>query len=190
MGRPKKEIPANLVSKAQAMRQSGVPDDKIALAVGVPLRTLQRKLGPHKAQRAKARKRTPKPTPAPATVSPSAGGDDLPENLAEVLTESTPFEQIDRWLKKAEEKADKADADDDDDNHVKYVRLAKDLFEARRKAMPIPKEDPNEHPDMLAAASKVRERWHALAENLARVSNSPVAETIGRMLRSSDAPAV
>ena len=76
--------------------------------------------------------------------------------------------EIDGWLKEAKEHAANAAAEGDVDTHVKYVRLAATLIEARRKAAPVPKPDPNDSPDMVAAAKAARKRWHVLLDALHR----------------------
>jgi len=162
----------------------GMSANDIARDLGISLTTAKRrvaelkgKVPAEKTARLAAAKAAPPSAPSPPS-------DDVPISEEEIPAGAT-VEQIDKWLKVAEEKANNASALEDPDAHLSYLRIVLALIEARRKATPIPKPDPNDNPDMVEAAALVRERWHNLAENLSRVSKSPIAETIARMLREA-----
>ena len=55
--------------------------------------------------------------------------------------------------------------------------------DSRRKAEPEKVKDPNDNPDFVAAAKRVRERWHKLADSLVRVAGSPLSETLARLAK-------
>jgi hypothetical protein len=115
--------------------------------------------------------------PSPPSTPAEPDGDAL------YVPEDSTLQEIDKWLAVAKERAEHAAASDNAEEHATYMRMIIALIEARRKAAPVPKTDPNDQPDMIEAAKRVRKRWHDLADNLVRVSKSPLAATIGRMLR-------
>lgn len=174
---------------------AGQSADRIAAELGVSVATAKRRMreikgvvtettgGLRHERRAAPVPRAERPSrPAPKAereLAPPVDGD---ETVIEI-PEGSSVEQIDRWLKVAEQEAEAASGDPDPDNHIKWVRLAASLLEARRKAAPIVKADPNDRPDTVAAAARVRARWHALADKLVFVANSPLATTIARLKR-------
>lgn len=200
MGRKRIDHGTDGQAKIALLMAGGHGADRIAAELGVSTATAKRRMREIKgvvtevkaegrqARRSAARAPRPAPiAPSPAlpAVLPSTDGD---EDADISIPDGSSLEQIDRWLKVAEDEAEAAAGDEDPDNHIKWVRLATALIEAKRKASPIPKPDPNEHPDMIAAAARVRKRWHDLANNLVRVSKSPLVETIGKLLRPEPEP--
>lgn len=185
MGRKRIELGPDAVSQIRAMKEAGHSAEAIADALGISPATVKRRIAELKGKVPPAAVLRPK-APAPELPRAPTSEGDIEEVADEVVTEGTSLAQIDEWLKVARERANAAADHGDSDNHIKYMRLAAMLLEAKRKATPIPKADPNEHPDMVEAAERVREKWHALAESLVRVSKSQVAETIARILRPKD----
>lgn len=118
--------------------------------------------------------------PSPPAAPPSDPPDD-PAPAPDYSADST-IREIDTHLEVAKEKAAAAAAIGNADEHATYMRMIVQLLEARRKAAPAPKIDPNENPDMIAEAARARKMFYALAENLVRVASSPVAVTIQKLL--------
>jgi hypothetical protein len=155
----------------------GASADEMAHAFGVSAATMKRRM---RELRGKVPAAKASVIAAVKSVSPTSSPtlDDEPPPVA---IEGT-LKQIDEWLAVAKERAEGAAATGNADEHATYMRMVISLLEARRKATPPPKVDPNDSPDMVAAAAKVRKHWHDLANALVRVSNSPIADTIGRIL--------
>lgn len=132
--------------------------ESIAKVLGVAKTTAFRRMQELKsgvpAMRA-ARRRSRVPVPVP-----------LPED-AEEVPEDTPLEQIRAWLRMAKDEADAARAAGETEMMAKMLRLASTLLALQQKATPIAPPDPNEHPDMVAAAVRVRVRWHTLISAMA-----------------------
>ena len=108
---------------------------------------------------------------APATPSKAQSSSSpvvLPD--ADTVPEATPLEQINEWLKMAKEEAEVARTGDDLDTVQKMTRLAATLLTLQQKYTRPPPPDVNEHPDFVAAAARVRKRWHEL---LSKISKSP-----------------
>lgn len=198
MGRKRIDHGTDGQAKIALLMSGGHGADRIAAELGVSVATAKRRMREIKGvvtevkgesrQTRRAAVRLARPAP---TAVPGAAAGALPD-VAEsaldgdddsiVIPEGSSLEQIDRWLKVAEDEAAAAAGDDDPDNHIKWVRLAASLIEARRKAAPIAKTDPNEQPDMIAAAARARKRLHALANKLAYIAASPLAESIGKLV--------
>jgi hypothetical protein len=189
LGRKRIDLGAGSQAKIALMMSGGHGPERIAAELGVSLATAKRRMSEVKGVvtevKGDARRERRAAAPAaPAARAPTPHADlDTNDDDAPVIPEGSSLEQIDKWLKVAEEEAALAATDDDPDNHIKWVRLAASLLEARRKAAPIPKADPNENPDMIEAAAAARKRWHDLADALLRVSKSPVAGTIASLLK-------
>src|SRR5690348_17046017 len=125
----------------------------------------------------------PAPPAPPAESSPDLLNEDEPSvELPLEFSPDSTLQEIDKWLKVAKERAEAAAADDNPKAHAEYMRMIITLIEARRKAAPPPKVDPNDHPDMVAAAANVRKRWHNLADMLAHTASAPIAESIRKVL--------
>ncbi len=69
---------------------------------------------------------------------------------------------VDKWIPKVEKVAEDAQASKDYTAFNAAMSRLVTLLEHKRKATPIPKQDPNDSPDMIAAAEKVRKRFHEL----------------------------
>lgn len=184
MGRKRIDLGPDANGRIEAMLNAGMASDAIARQLKISPATVRRRVAELKG------KVPPKfPTlasaPAPSPNLTPADQDAAPPD-DEQVPDGTSVSQIKAWLEIARERAAEAAGRNDVDNHVKYLRLAATLLEALRKATPVPKPDPNEHPDMVEAAARVRERWHKLADSLVRVSKSPVAETIAKMLKKQN----
>ncbi len=181
MGRSRIEIGAEAEERIVALLTRGVAASAIAAELGISAATAKRRIrelkGKVPAARAAALAAV---TPPAETQAPADGGEEI-----EVPAGAT-LEQIDHWLEVAKKKANEAATLGDPDAHLSYMRMVIALLEARRKSAPIPKADPNENPDLVEAAARVRERWHRLADSLVRVAKSPVAESIARLLRPEE----
>lgn len=169
-----------------ALLGKGATVDEVAAAFGRSRTWAHARMQECKLQGAEARVRVRAadlaalPAEEPDAETPDEGDAEIPEG--------TTLAQIDKWLSRAEREAKIAADKGDVDNHVKWVRLAASLIEARRKATPIAKPDPNESPDMVEAAARVRKHWHDLANAMQRVANSPqLMASIDRLVRERNA---
>lgn len=96
-----------------------------------------------------------------ATARPSA--DEVPDEVPD----GTELAVVDRWIPKVEAAAEAAELDGDLASFASLTAKLVTLLEHRRKAAPPPRVDPNEHPDMVAAARRARESLHKLVESAA-----------------------
>ena len=85
---------------------------------------------------------------------------DTPDAIPEGAGETT----YDTWLAEAKAQADVAQTDGDLEGFGKMGRLTVALLEAKRKATPVPREDPNDRPDMLEAKERARKAFHKLVD--------------------------
>jgi predicted nucleic acid-binding protein len=95
---------------------------------------------------------------------PNAEIVEVPENIPE----NTLLEQIERWLEIVERALKQAEADGNIAGIASLAMRANSLLEARRKAMPLPKADPNENPDMIKLGELAEKRLFALVDDLFR----------------------
>lgn len=160
-----------------ALLTRGVSASVIAAELGISEATAKRRIRELKGKVPAARAAVIASVPAP--MLPAA------DEEVEIPSGAT-IDQIDEWLAVAKQKANESAALENPDAHLSYMRMVIALLEARRKSAPIPKPDPNENPDLVEAAARVRERWHRLAESLVRVSKSTVADSIAKILRPSE----
>lgn len=96
----------------------------------------------------------------------AAAVEDIPESSDDIPS-GTTLEKLNYWLAIVERRAKQAENQGDFDTLVKMSRLAAVFLEAVRKATPPKVSDPNDDPDLIVLAGKVRERWHTLITNLA-----------------------
>lgn len=125
-----------------------------------------------------AESRKKRAAPAPARPTGVEEGD----SPAMDLSLDSTLREIDAQLEVAKQKAEEASALGNAEEHATYMRMVIALLEARRKATPAPKIDPNESPDMIAAAEAARTRLFGIAEKLLELASSPVGETISKLL--------
>lgn len=176
---------------------AGASVERIASELGVSLSTAKRRMKEHRGGLAVARAVRRKVAPVQPTAAPiqQSAEEETPPNTArsqrsslpedvENVPEDTPLEQIDAWLKMAKEEADSASVDGEFETMAKMIRLAATLLTLKQKATPIAPPDPNEHPDMIAAAVRARKRLHTMANKLVFVAKSPLAESIGKLLKN------
>lgn len=102
---------------------------------------------------------------APEASEPESEASDAPLPAApEEIPEDTDLRQIERWLQRAEAMARKAVNLGDLAGMGQMGRLTSALLEAKRRATPPEKADPNDHPDMVAAAARAREMLHKMID--------------------------
>src|SRR5678815_4191374 len=123
---------------------SGAPD----VCERTVRRHMERLSGTVQAERKAKRKGSPTPQPEHG----------LPE--AEEVPSDAGIAQLNYWLGVAERNAKEAETEGDLETLTKMVRLASTILDMRRKMMPPPKQDPNERPDMIAAAERARVWLH------------------------------
>lgn len=132
--------------------------ESIAAALGDPKKasTVQRRM---RELRGKARAASA----AAAGQPPPAGAAALPE--PEGVPANAHVDDLNGWLQIAEGEAKKARERGDIETLAKMVRLATTILDQRRKAMPPPRRDPDEQPDMIAGARRAREALHKLIDS-------------------------
>lgn len=177
MGRNRIDHGSDGQARIAMLVAAGHGPERIAAELGVSETTAKRRMREvrpavtavkaesRNARREAVRAARPQSPPTSGPRMPSARGEDEVE-----IPEGSSLEEIDYWLKLAKDEAAAAVDDEDPDNRIKWVRLAASLLEARRKVAPIPKADPNEHPDFVAAAARARQRMHELIDRAAGVS--------------------
>lgn len=84
------------------------------------------------------------------------------EDVPDVIPEGASLSLVDKWIPKVEAAAEAAELEGDLATFANLTAKLVTLLEHRRKAAPPPKSDPNEHPDMIAAARRAREALHKL----------------------------
>lgn len=103
-----------------------------------------------------ARVSTDKPVvvhPAP----PAPGADTLPE-VPNDIPAGADVALVDRWIKLVEDAAQDARNVDNMTAFASLTAKLVSLLEHRRKVTPIPKDDPNDNPDMIALGEQVWQR--------------------------------
>lgn len=101
----------------------------------------------------------PRPAPVAARDAPPPSSGELPPS-PDAIPEGTDLVTLERWLVTAERMGAAAEKRGDLASLAAAGRLTASLLEAKRKATPIPRADPNEHPDFVAAATKARALLH------------------------------
>lgn len=91
---------------------------------------------------------------------------ELPEDPENVPADTDPA-TVDKWIARVEKLAQVAELHQDAKRLGELGRLANTLFEAKRKATPIAKVDPNDAPDMIAAKEEARAAFRKLAKQAA-----------------------
>lgn len=162
MARKRIELGADVEAKIVSLMARGGTADSISKALGISMRTAGRRMQELRSRVSAVRLEKRKAIP----LSPAP----LPESDEEV-PEDTPLEQIGVWLKMAKEEADAARLAGETENMVKTLRLASTLLALQQKATPVAPPDPNDNPDMVAAAVRVRKRLRALMENMAKLAS-------------------
>jgi len=154
----------------EALRDAGL---KISRAtVGRRVRELRGKVRVGRV--ASAPKKTKTRTAAPPRVAPPVdeppvdSGPDLPGELEEI-PEGLSIQTMQRLLVKADRAAQAAHATGDLATFGAMVSRVTNLSEAIRKATPPEPPDPNERPDMIAAAARAREMLHRLVDKVAGI---------------------
>jgi hypothetical protein len=155
MARPRKDLGTGSDEKIVGMMARGCSADAIGRTLGVSRTTAHRRMQELKGGVPAAReaKRQAAPAPEPSET-------EIPDELPDGVDLAT----VDKWIPLVEKAAREAY---DEKNHAAFAALTArlvTLLEHKRKATPLPKMDPNDHVDMVAAAERVRKRWHELIE--------------------------
>ena len=154
---PRKRTELGTVADAEiAVRTArGEPAEAVAAALGnaVSVSTIRRR---------QAELRNGPPRAAARTAPETVEAEDVPEEVPP----GTPVEMIDRWIARVEKGASEAERLGNLPALSSLAMRAASLAEARRKAVPIPKADPNENPDMIALAKLAETRLFALIDDL------------------------
>lgn len=155
MGRKRTELPADVEAEIKARIERNESAETIFAAVHGALSTAT-------IDRRKREYRNPgtktKPSRPPAVPEAAEVPDEIPEG--------TPLEMIDRWIARVEKGATAAEAAGNLPALSSLAMRAASLAEARRRAVPIPKPDPNDDPDMKALGEQAEKRFFALIDDL------------------------
>lgn len=133
----------------------GIHTALVARGVDVSLATITRRVRELRAGAVSA----PASTPAPGLTLPES-----PEAIPEGADEST----LEALIELADREGKAAAARGDLDGFGKMGRLSVSLHEAKRKAAPLPKANPNDNPDLVKAKELARARFHKLISHLLR----------------------
>ncbi len=134
------------------MRRGGTADS-ISKALGLSRATVGRRMQEFKVSGAVKKKRTAAVHPAPVA--------DVPEEIPDGVDLAT----VDKWIPKVERAAEAAEQDE---NYTAFASLTARLvalLDHKRKATPLPKIDPNDSPDMVAAADRALARLESILEH-------------------------
>jgi hypothetical protein len=150
----------------RSARSESVRTIESALAGRVSRATIDRRVRELKAGTPQKRSRRPGGIPAaPPTPKPdSVDAEDIPVNPPD----GTPLETIDRWLARVELAATQAEKTGNLQAISSLSMRAASLTEARRKAMPLPKPDPNDDPDMIEMGALAEKRLFQLIDDALR----------------------
>jgi hypothetical protein len=160
MGRQRKDLGSDADARIVASMVRGESAAVIARTLGCSAATAKRRMA--ELRKGVPAARAEKRAAAPPALAPKASAT-LPDPDGEI-PEGTTIEQIGKWLKLAEEEI--AAGKGEPDTIAKMVRLAATLLALQVKATPPAKPDPNDNPDFMAAAERVRKRWHDLLEKV------------------------
>lgn len=119
--------------------------------IGRRMRELSGRVKKERADALAASKPNPK---APLPASP------------EEIPEDADLETLNEWLDTAKRMGRVAELDGDLESLARAGRLAASLLDAKRKATPPTKADPNDHPDMVKLGAEVAERMHAIIKQV------------------------
>lgn len=138
MGR--RRISDEKIRQIQQLGGKGIPQPEIASMLEVSVGAVNKYIS--------------KPAPPPPL-------DEVPDEIPEGVS----VDVVDKWIPKVERAAEAAEAAKDFGALASLLAKLTALLEHKRKAAPPPKVDPNENPDMIAAAKRAREMLHKLVES-------------------------
>ena len=160
MGRKRIELSSAREAEIKARAQRGESLETIASALGgdVSRSTIDRRLREAKATTPPKRRPVPlaPPTPKPDHIESDA--------LPDAVPEGTPLADIERWMRRIEVAADKAEADGNLAAFSSLMMRLRAFEDARRRATPLPKPDPNDDPDMVAMGEQAEKRFFQLID--------------------------
>ena len=156
MARPRIELSPELLAEIKARTERGESAKTIHEATG---RTVNLKL----IERRQNEIKKPGQPGSPPRI-PNTPIVDIPEDIPE----NTPVQKLDGWIKQVEVGMAKAEADNNLGALASLAARLVALAEARRKAMPLPKLDPEDNPDFKAIAQMGEERFLTLLKGLFR----------------------
>lgn len=154
--RKKRDLGAKVTRRIEALTRAGGTEASIAKALAAEgAKVSPSTVGRRKralAGKASKPKAVLAPPPLPSTP------DEIPEG--------TDLDTLDRWLETATRMGKVAEVNGDLAALARAGRLATSLLEAKRKATPPARADPNDSPDMTKLAAQVRERLHKLVDQV------------------------
>lgn len=163
MPRKRSELGPGTEARIVALMRAGGTADSIAAQLGAEGvkasratigRRMQELKGKVSAARAERFQAAPPVEAAP--LPPSA--DDIPEGAS--------LEMLDRWLATAKRMGEIAESEGDLDALATAGRLSVSLLEAKRKATPPTRPDPNDNPDMVKLGGEVAARLHKMIDQV------------------------
>jgi hypothetical protein len=168
MARPRTQLSASTNATIESMAATGGTAETITKALkargvrGISRATVGRRLrelrGKVRVGRVGAKQSAPPPPPESETadIDLPASPEEIPDGLSLDVLRAL-FRKADRAASEALSRKDLA-------TFGAMGRLVTALSEAIRKATPPEKVDPNDHPDMLSAAKRAREKLHRLVD--------------------------
>jgi hypothetical protein len=170
MGRKRIELDADRIVALMARGRTG---EEIAAELSTRARTVsvatvvrrmrELKVRAHEARATRAKSRRASAGRAAVEASaPPIPVESTPEAMPEDVPAGLPVEAYDEMIERAKRNMQAAENDDEHTAAQGWARVALVAMTERRKATPPPKTDPNEMPDMIAAAKRAREALHKL----------------------------
>jgi hypothetical protein len=142
-----KKIPDAKIREVIRLRDKGLKQPEIATYAKISVGSVNRIIKDYKVA-----------APAPAL---SASADEPPE----LIPEGVDVAIVDKWIPKVEKMLAQAEAAKDMSAASSLLSRLTSLLEHKRKAAPLPKEDPNADPDMIAAKERARAEFHRLIDH-------------------------
>lgn len=163
MARKRTELGPTLESRIVALMRAGGTADSItsqlgAEGVGASRATIARRMQELRGQVKAAR--------AERMAAPVVVEDETLPGSPDAIPEGTDLATLDRWLQTAERMGEAAEADGDLQALAAAGRLSASLLEAKRKATPPSRPDPNENPDLIKLGKQVAERLHKMIDQV------------------------
>ncbi len=170
MARKRTNLGAKTTKRIKAGAKTGATAKALAAELAADgekapsARTVSRRMLEERGPRKNRAKKLSAPTP-PSTE----GLPPLPKS-ADEIPETADLTTLDFWLARVNQLGEIAHAKGDLAGMGTMGRLATALLEAKRKATPPEKPDPNDSPDMRELADLVRSRLHKLVDQVAGVA--------------------
>ncbi len=145
----------------ERLRAKGIPQKEIAAIVGVSVGAVNKFV----ANPIKTSGTEGSVSSESSTTTKPVGGPEEAGDIPDVIPDGVDVSTVDRWIPRIEKAAEAAEAAKDFGAMASLLAKLTALLEHKRKATPMPKADPNENPDMIAAKERARKEFHRLIDH-------------------------